>query len=133
MESLNSQNILNFSNFRDTAAVIRLKGMTKSASSEHLQLSNTTIPLAKTVEFDDETLDTIISETRNNGSTNVDQPIAATKTRGRKRKYTTEEERVNARRQQQREYRLRKKSEIEELKRNAQAAAAQSATPITQK
>ena len=36
--------------------------------------------------------------------------------RGRKQKYTTDEERIEARRQQQREYRLRKKLEVAQLK-----------------
>ena len=36
--------------------------------------------------------------------------------RGRKSKYTTDEERKEARRKQQREYRLRKKQELEKLR-----------------
>ena len=36
--------------------------------------------------------------------------------RGRKIKYVTEEEKIEARRQQQREYRVRKKNEIDKLK-----------------
>ena len=37
--------------------------------------------------------------------------------RGRKQKYATDEERIEARRQQQREYRLRKKLELIQLKK----------------
>ena len=40
--------------------------------------------------------------------------------RGRKSKYNTPEERLEARRQQQKEYRLRKKKELEELKKLAE-------------
>ncbi len=43
--------------------------------------------------------------------------------RGRKSKYNTPEERLEARRQQQKEYRQRKKQELEELKKIAQFAA----------
>ena len=43
----------------------------------------------------------------------------ASETRGRKTKYATEEERKEAKRKQQKEYRLRKKQELEELKRIA--------------
>ena len=39
------------------------------------------------------------------------------KTRGRKSKYSNDEERKQARRQQQKDYRLRKKQELEDLKR----------------
>ena len=42
--------------------------------------------------------------------------IAEPSKRGRKQKYTTDEERIEARRQQQREYRLRKKLELTQLK-----------------
>ncbi len=41
--------------------------------------------------------------------------------RGRKSKYNTDEERKEARRKQQREYRLRKKKELEDLKKMAGA------------
>ena len=40
-------------------------------------------------------------------------------TRGRKRKYNTDEERIQARRAQQKAYRERKKKEFEELKARA--------------
>ena len=40
-------------------------------------------------------------------------------TRGRKRKYNTEEERIQARRLQQKAYRERKKKELEELRMKA--------------
>ena len=49
----------------------------------------------------------------------LDKPIPETKIqnkRGRKSKYTTDEERKEARRKQQREYRLRKKQELEKLR-----------------
>ena len=41
-------------------------------------------------------------------------------TRGRKRKYNTEEERIQARRIQQKAYRERKKKELEELKKKVE-------------
>ena len=44
-------------------------------------------------------------------------------TRGRKRKYNTEEERIQARRAQQKAYRERKKKEFEELKAMAMRVA----------
>ena len=44
--------------------------------------------------------------------------------RGRKSKYNTPEERLEARRKQQKEYRLRKKAELEELKKLAQLVKA---------
>ena len=47
------------------------------------------------------------------------EPVAK-KTRGRKSKYTNYEERKEARRQQQREYRLRKKHELDCLRRMAE-------------
>ncbi len=50
--------------------------------------------------------------------TSIDTPK-----RGRKSKYNTPEERLEARRQQQKEYRQRKKQELEELKKIAQFAA----------
>ena len=43
----------------------------------------------------------------------------AERTRGRKTKYATDEERKEAKRKQQKEYRLRKKQELEELKKIA--------------
>ena len=49
-----------------------------------------------------------------------DEPKVETKsTRGRKRKYNTAEERIQARRAQQKAYRERKKKEFEELKAKA--------------
>lgn len=45
----------------------------------------------------------------------VEEPIVKVH-RGRKTKYTTDEERINARKLQQREYRERKKQELKELK-----------------
>lgn len=44
---------------------------------------------------------------------------AAKQKRGRKSKYMSQEERLEARRLQQKEYRLRKKQELEELKKIA--------------
>ena len=44
--------------------------------------------------------------------------------RGRKSKYNSAEERLEARRKQQKEYRLRKKQELEELKKLAQTVKA---------
>lgn len=46
----------------------------------------------------------------------IDQPVTTIARRGRKIKYTTDEDRIAARRQQQREYRARKKQEMEDLK-----------------
>ncbi len=45
--------------------------------------------------------------------------------RGRKSKYNTPEERLEARRQQQKEYRQRKKQELEELKKIAEMVTAE--------
>ena len=56
-------------------------------------------------ETKDETKDEVITETKS--------------TRGRKRKYNTAEERIQARRAQQKAYRERKKKEFEELKAKA--------------
>ena len=44
--------------------------------------------------------------------------------RGRKSKYNSPEERLEARRKQQKEYRLRKKQELEELKKLAELVKA---------
>lgn len=47
----------------------------------------------------------------------IDQPVVTqVARRGRKVKYTTDEDRIAARRQQQREYRARKKQEMEDLR-----------------
>lgn len=51
--------------------------------------------------------------------TNVEPKVETKSTRGRKRKYNTEEERIQARRAQQKAYRERKKKEFEELKAKA--------------
>ena len=48
------------------------------------------------------------------------EPLPEKQKRGRKSKYNTPEERLEARRQQQKEYRLRKKKELEELKKLAE-------------
>lgn len=45
-----------------------------------------------------------------------EKPEPQIKTRGRKIKYVTEEERLTARKKQQKEYRERKKMELEQLK-----------------
>lgn len=50
---------------------------------------------------------------------NVETPEKTKSTRGRKRKYNTDEERIQARRAQQKAYRERKKKEFEELKARA--------------
>ena len=52
---------------------------------------------------------------------NIDnEQIEVKSHRGRKTKYNTDEERKEARRKQQKEYRLRKKRELEELKKIAE-------------
>ena len=51
--------------------------------------------------------------------TNIEAKVETKSTRGRKRKYNTEEERIQARRAQQKAYRERKKKEFEELKAKA--------------
>ncbi len=51
--------------------------------------------------------------------------IVDTPKRGRKSKYNTPEERLEARRQQQKEYRQRKKQELEELKKIAEMVTAE--------
>ena len=51
----------------------------------------------------------------------IDEEPKPQKTRGRKSKYATEDERKEVRRKQQREYRLRKKEEIERLKEKVAA------------
>ncbi len=52
------------------------------------------------------------------------EPTPEKQKRGRKSKYNTPEERLEARRKQQKEYRLRKKAELEELKKLAQLVKA---------
>ena len=52
------------------------------------------------------------------------EPLPEKQKRGRKSKYNTPEERLEARRQQQKEYRLRKKKELEELKKLAELVKA---------
>ena len=52
--------------------------------------------------------------------TSIDTPK-----RGRKSKYNTPEERLEARRQQQKEYRQRKKQELEELKKITEMVTAE--------
>ena len=52
------------------------------------------------------------------------EPAPEKQKRGRKSKYNTPEERLEARRKQQKEYRLRKKAELEELKKLAQLVKA---------
>ena len=56
----------------------------------------------------------IISEEKAEEETQA-EPLPEKQKRGRKSKYNTPEERLEARRQQQKEYRLRKKKELEEL------------------
>ena len=51
--------------------------------------------------------------------TKDEEPEKVKSTRGRKRKYNTAEERIQARRAQQKAYRERKKKEFEELKAKA--------------
>ena len=62
-----------------------------------------------------EVIDVVVNET--NEETNEEKPK---QTRGRKRKYNTEEERIQARRIQQKAYRERKKKELEELKKKVE-------------
>ena len=61
----------------------------------------------------------IISEEKAEEETQT-EPLHEKQKRGRKSKYNTPEERLEARRQQQKEYRLRKKKELEELKKLAE-------------
>ena len=61
----------------------------------------------------------IISEEKAEEETQA-EPLPEKQKRGRKSKYNTPEERLEARRQQQKEYRLRKKKELEELKKLAE-------------
>ena len=87
-----SKNKLDLKQFKETPAV---KKLSKSKSNEELNKEGTTKPEC-------------LSVTKQ-----------VTETRGRKTKYATDEERKEAKRKQQKEYRLRKKQELEELKRIA--------------
>ena len=84
-----SENTLNLTEFKPTPII---KKLSKSKSSDNLKS---------------------IVETPQNEPV----PIAKKTNRGRKSKYITDEERKEARRQQQREYRLRKKQELESLRK----------------
>ena len=83
-----SENTLNLTEFKPTPII---KKLSKSKSSDNLKS---------------------IVET-----TTAKESIAKKTNRGRKSKYITDEERKEARRQQQREYRLRKKQELESLRK----------------
>ena len=61
-----------------------------------------------------EVIDVVVNEETN------EQEEKPKQTRGRKRKYNTEEERIQARRIQQKAYRERKKKELEELKKKVE-------------
>ena len=84
-------NQLDFTQFNSTNIV---KKISKSKSNENIQ------------NIDKQSPPPAVSE--NNEATN--------NKRGRKSKYNNDEERKEARRKQQREYRLRKKQELENLK-----------------
>ena len=62
----------------------------------------------------------VLSEAKQNSKSEdelkVEAKVETKSTRGRKRKYNTEEERIQARRAQQKAFRERKKKEFEELK-----------------
>lgn len=58
----------------------------------------------------------IIKKLKKSKSNENLKEIEKPKKRGRKQKYTNEEERLEARRKQQKEYRIRKKNELNELK-----------------
>lgn len=83
-----SENTLNLTEFKPTPII---KKLSKSKSSDNLKS---------------------IVET-----TTAKESIPKKTNRGRKSKYITDEERKEARRQQQREYRLRKKQELESLRK----------------
>ena len=63
--------------------------------------------------------DELKEETRRLPEQTCLRQVETKSTRGRKRKYNTEEERIQARRAQQKAYRERKKKEFEELKAKA--------------
>lgn len=84
---------MNFENFKPTPIV---KKISHSKSSEKLK-----------------ELDQPVEETQTNETVAEVKPV---RQRGRKTKYATDEERLEARKQQQREYRERKKLEIKNLK-----------------
>ena len=65
----------------------------------------------------------IISEEKAEEETKAEH-VPEKQKRGRKSKYNTPEERLEARRKQQKEYRLRKKQELEELKKLAELVKA---------
>ena len=85
---------MNFENFKPTPIV---KKLTRSKSSEQLN-----------------ELDQPVEELQSNEP--VVAEVKVVHQRGRKTKYTTDEERLAARKQQQREYRDRKKEELKKLK-----------------
>ena len=56
---------------------------------------------------------------KSTSSENLNEQATEPSKRGRKSKYSTDEERKEARRKQQREYRLRRKQELEKLREMA--------------
>ncbi|KAK8834090.1 hypothetical protein M9Y10_020176 [Tritrichomonas musculus] len=80
------------------------------------QFNQTNVIKKLTKSKSNENLKNIIEEETNK---TIIEPIATVSRRGRKSKYNSQDERLEARRQQQREYRLRKKQELEELKKIA--------------
>ena len=71
-----------------------------------------------------EVIDVVVNEETNEETNEGQSPelreAKPKQTRGRKRKYNTEEERIQARRIQQKAYRERKKKELEELKKKVE-------------
>lgn len=94
--------------------------MTNQLDLKQFNNTNVVKKLSKSNSIDNlETLTNEIEETTNKLIETTTKILDETteKKRGRKSKYSSEEERKEARRKQQREYRLRKKQELEELKR----------------
>ena len=71
-----------------------------------------------TTQFNDTPVIRKLAETAEKKSRKRTKSSDDTSTRGRKRKYNTEEERLEARRLQQRQYRERKRAELAALKQN---------------
>ena len=71
-----------------------------------------------TTQFNDTPVIRKLAETNEKKSRKRTKSSDDTSTRGRKKKYNTDEERLEARRLQQRQYRERKRAELAALKQN---------------
>lgn len=98
-------NKIDLTQFNQTKVI---KKLTKSKSNEDL----------KNIIEEEPKIENAIAAS-SNASFDTRKTREAVTKRGRKSKYMSQEERLEARRLQQKEYRLRKKQELEELKKIA--------------